>query len=225
MRSRGALRIDNKLIVAVLAALLAGLVLGGQFLAGKGASQAPKDTSPEAGFARDMMDHHSQAVEMSFIIRDNTSDQSVRTMAFDIINTQSVQIGMMKGWLGLWGLPQTGSRPAMSWMRENQTFAMGTDSQGGGMDMDMTMEATGRMPGMATDAELQQLRDLKDKAAEILYLQLMIRHHKGGIGMAKAVLATAKQPEVRNLAQTIVNGQQTEIEAMQQMLQQRGAGV
>lgn len=39
---------------------------------------APSDTSVDVGFARDMSIHHQQAVEMSFIVRDRTSDEAVR---------------------------------------------------------------------------------------------------------------------------------------------------
>ena len=59
--------------------------------------------------------HHAQAVEMAFIVRDRTDDPDVRTMAYDIINTQRAQLGMFSGWLQQWELPQTSVRPPMEW--------------------------------------------------------------------------------------------------------------
>lgn len=42
------------------------------------AASAPAETSADVGFARDMAVHHQQAVEMSFIVRDRTTDVAVR---------------------------------------------------------------------------------------------------------------------------------------------------
>lgn len=77
---------------------------------------APADGSVDAGFARDMSVHHQQAVEMSFIVRDRTDDEDVRRLAYDIINTQANQRGMMLGWLETWGCPRVRpSRPCGGW--------------------------------------------------------------------------------------------------------------
>lgn len=77
---------------------------------------APSDTSVDVGFARDMSVHHQQAVEMSFIVRDRTSDEAVRRLAYDIINTQANQRGMMLGWLETWGRAKSSSAVPMKWM-------------------------------------------------------------------------------------------------------------
>ena len=98
------------LLVTLLAILTASAALALLL-----ASRPPGDHSPEAGFARDMMVHHAQAVEMAEIVRDKTKSSAIRTLAADIALTQQ-QIGMMQGWLGLWGLPATTSEPAMKWM-------------------------------------------------------------------------------------------------------------
>lgn len=178
----------------------------------------PIDTSAEAGFGRDMIAHHAQAVNMAFIVRDNTTNTAVRTVAYDIINTQSVQEGMISGWLQQWGLPQTTTRQPMSWIQADKMTQIHNQ-----MGTNMSQMNGSIMPGMATEADIQKLRDVRGKDAEVLFLQLMIRHHRGGIQMAQAVLDLTKREEVRTLAQTIVNGQKAEIEAMQKLLQDRGA--
>ena len=55
--------------------------------------------SADAGFARDMTDHHAQAVEMALIAYQRTEDEAVRLLAYDIATSQQAQIGMMAGWL------------------------------------------------------------------------------------------------------------------------------
>ena len=42
--------------------------------------QTPGDTSPEAGFARDMSAHHAQAVELGMIAYQKGTDPEVRTL-------------------------------------------------------------------------------------------------------------------------------------------------
>ncbi|MET9362728.1 DUF305 domain-containing protein [Streptomyces sp. NPDC006632] len=171
-------------------------------------SPFPTTTSADAGFARDMATHHQQAVEMSFIVRDRTSDEEVRRFAYDIANTQANQRGMMLGWLDLWGLATyDASRPPMAWM-----------------GMSMKPGADGAlMPGMATNTDLNRLRGLSGKDAEVLYLQLMTAHHKGGIHMARGCVERCTVGAEKRLAQGMVDAQQSEIGAMAQMLRKRGA--
>ncbi|MFI5747798.1 DUF305 domain-containing protein [Streptomyces sp. NPDC051644] len=168
---------------------------------------APSDTSADAGFARDMSIHHQQAVEMSFIVRDRTSDVAVRRLAYDIINTQANQRGMMLGWLEMWGRAKSSGAPPMEWMGHTVT------PRGDGS----------LMPGMATDTELDALRAAKGKDAEVLYLKLMTAHHRAGAEMAQAAATAAGTEEIRNLAAGMVRGQQSEIALMADMLKERGS--
>ena len=78
------------------------------------------------------------------------------------------------------------------------------------------------MPGMATPEQLNQLRGLMGVEADGLFLQLMISHHRSGVAMGQAALARAQRPEVRVLAQSIVDAQTSEIALMQELLQQKG---
>ena len=172
----------------------------------------PSSASAEAGFARDMQTHHAQAVEMAFLIRDRSEDADVRRMAFDMITSQQAQIGSMSAWLTLWGLSPTGDDPPMTWMAGSHS--------GHGSSADPATPAA--MPGMTTTADLARLADADGVAAEKLFLELMIAHHNGGVEMAKAVLERTQRPEVRNLAQSMVNAQSAEIQTMTQMLAARG---
>jgi uncharacterized protein (DUF305 family) len=196
------------LVVAVVAALVIGAVSGVLLLRPE---QTPGDTSPEAGFARDMSVHHTQAVSLAFMAYNATDDEEVRQLAYDIINTQRAQVGMFSGWLQQWDLPQTSTASPMAWMSHGHSdvgSATGVDSYDD-------------MPGMATDEQLEQLASLEGVAAEREFLELMIDHHLGGVEMAEAVIPLTERDEVQRLAQTIVNGQQAEVATMEQMLQDR----
>jgi len=54
--------------------------------------------------------------------------------------------------------------------------------------------------------------------AEHDFISMMIPHHQGAIDMAKALLLTTKDPELRNLAQGIITEQQNEIRLMRAWL-------
>jgi uncharacterized protein (DUF305 family) len=177
----------------------------------------PGTDSADAGFARDMQVHHNQAVEMSMIVRDNGTDETLRAIAYDIALTQQQQAGQMYAWLDEWGLDQSSSTPRMEWM---------ADGPGGHGDMDMGSRDDGAslpaqdglMPGMATEAQLDELRAARGEEAERLYLTLMINHHRAGVDMAEAGAALAETEQVRTLATKIQSGQQAEITLMQGML-------
>lgn len=170
-------------------------------------TSAPAETSADVGFARDMAVHHQQAVEMAFVVRDRTADVAVRRLAYDIINTQANQRGMMLGWLETWGRSKSSPGPPMAWMGHAFT------SRGDGA----------LMPGMATDAELDALRAAKGRDAEVRFLRLMTAHHRAGAEMAQAAADAAGTEEIRNLASGMVLGQRSEIALMADMLKERGA--
>lgn len=46
------------------------------------------------------------------------------------------------------------------------------------------------------------------------FVAMMIPHHQGAIDMARAELATGKDPEIRKLAEGIIKAQETEIRQM-----------
>ncbi|WP_327086203.1 DUF305 domain-containing protein [Nonomuraea sp. NBC_01738] len=192
--------------VVVLAAAVAFLLFG------RGGT--PSDSSADAGFARDMATHHAQAVEMSFTIRDKQPSPDIRNLAYDIITTQSNQRGMFMGWLQQWELDQATDLKPMAWM---------TGHGGHGTTPAAANGTPGVMPGMATREELDRLKLASGKDAEVLFLQLMIRHHEGGVQMAEGLLPLSDREEVRGMAQKIVDGQSGEIKLMTTLLKQRGA--
>lgn len=105
----------------------------------------------------------------------------------------------------------------MAWMTPATMPVMKMSAASGSMLVD------GRMPGMATVADLAKLKVATGRAAEVLFLRLMIAHHQGGIAMARAIQPLTDRPEVRTLAEAIQTAQTAEIDQMQQLLAQRAA--
>ncbi len=197
IQTNNPIRQYSYLLPSILLFLLLGGI-GGYWLK---ASQLPGESSADVGFARDMSEHHQQAVEMSALLYDRTDDEIMRILAYDILTTQQAQIGIMSGWLDAWGYRWSSVGPKMEWMG---------------------MSVEGLMPGMATREELNELAAATGVEAEARFLQLMIPHHRAGVVMAEAAAQQAKTEIARNLAQGMANAQQTEIEYMQQLLQEKG---
>jgi uncharacterized protein (DUF305 family) len=79
------------------------------------------------------------------------------------------------------------------------------------------------MPGMATRTELDRLRGASGGKAEVLYLQLMTDHHRGGIDMARGCARLCTVKAEKRLAQGMVESQRSELDVMAGMLAARGA--
>ncbi|MBZ9752016.1 DUF305 domain-containing protein [Deinococcus sp. HMF7604] len=156
----------------------------------------PTEDSREVRFVREMIQHHTQAVDMALQVREQSSDATLRTVALDILLSQQEQIGQMRGWLTLWHRPWGGP----------------------GMSADHA-----RMMGMATQAEVNRIGTLPPAQAEVQFLQLMTRHHQGALTMVAPVLEGRVQPAVEALARQIQATQAAEIRLMTTLLADRGA--
>ena len=195
----------------LLAVLLFGVALG-MFLTG-GSAQL-KGGAVDVGFAQDMSVHHRQAVLMAGQARDRSTDPAIRLIAFDIETNQLQQIGQMQGWLSLWNAASLPNGRYMTWMADTSSMPGMAHGTGPGV-------AT--MPGMASAADLQRLQALSGGPFDVLFLQLMLRHHQGGTPMAQYAAEHAESPQVRNLAEKIVISQGAESDYLTQLIGQRGA--
>ncbi|MGP3534646.1 DUF305 domain-containing protein [Microbacterium sp. RD1] len=192
-------------LVAVVAAAAVAFAIGRFSAFGATAVPAtPTSASADAGFARDMQVHHTQAIEMAMEIYRTTEDDTVRTLAYDIATTQAGQRGEMFGWLVEWGLPQRGG-PLMSWM---------ADAPEHGHDATATEDEMLAEMGMATPAELDRLARADGTEADCLFLELMTRHHRGAIPMAEAIIERGSVPRVVAVAKSMIANQSAEIDAM-----------
>ena len=185
----------------LLAGLLVVLALGGGLVLGRGMTDGYPwiDDPVDVGFAQDMKIHHAQAVEMSAIVHRRSTDPQLNYLALDILTTQQGQIGIMTGWLDLWGQTQSKVGPPMRWM-----------------------DHEGAMPGMATADEIAALERLPVPKMEEQFLRLMIRHHQGAVPMAAYAAEHATSEDLARLARGMEQGQAAEIDLMQQMLAARG---
>jgi uncharacterized protein (DUF305 family) len=177
-------------VALVVALLFFGGIVG--WLVQDRASE-PDPSAVDVGFFQDMITHHEQALELSFPVVRDGADSSVRQHAQEILLFQVREIGIMQTYLQQWGV-DINQRPdqAMTWM-------------------DMTPVPVHQMPGLATDEQLGELQAATGADADQLFLELMIRHHLGGIHMAEYAAEHASEATTRELAEQMATVQSREV--------------
>lgn len=188
-------------VLLVAVAFLAG-ALGWSF--SRAQTGSPSEDSVDVGFLHDMIDHHSQAVQMSsLLMRPETgADPSVVLQAQSIAFGQETEIGLMLGRLRAWDLPDSGDGTAMAWMGDPVP--------------------TAEMPGLATPAQIEELRGSTGRAADELFLRLMIVHHQAGVAMADTAAGEASNDDVVRLAEAMATAQRSEINEMAMVAEHLG---
>lgn len=68
-----------------------------------------------------------------------------------------------------------------------------------------------RMPGMASEAELDALDAAGGEEADVLFTRLMIAHHEGGVAMADYAARHATTGRVREMARAMAAVQRSEV--------------
>ena len=186
----------NIVALLVAVALIAGMV--GWLIADTRAEPASSDV--DVGFLHDMRDHHDQAVQMGYMyLALPDTDPALRTVARSIISGQSIDIGRMIQLLRSMNAPEASETDeAMAWM---------------GMPTPVD-----QMPGMATEAEIEELAGSSGAAADQLFVELMSEHHRGGIHMADVAAADAANEDVRSMAAAMAASQAEEIGELERLI-------
>ncbi|MGC0386634.1 DUF305 domain-containing protein [Streptomyces sp. SAI-129] len=146
----------------------------------------------DVAFAKGMIPHHRQAVEMADLAPDRAQSAEVKKLAADIKKAQDPEIKTLSGWLTSWGVdvPAEGA-------------------------MDHSMHDMG---GMMTAEEMTELENASGKAFDTAFMEMMIKHHEGAVDMAKTEQADGAYGPAKKMAGEIIDSQSAEIEQMNQLL-------
>ncbi|MFE3032740.1 DUF305 domain-containing protein [Streptomyces canus] len=152
--------------------------------------RADDDTpnSADVSYARMMIAHHAQALEMTELAPQRAESAKLKALAERISAAQGPEIEAMRAWLKEYGKSEKSEEHAHA------------------------------MPGMATAAQLEKLRAAKGKAFDELFLTLMITHHEGAITMATDVKGQGNNVRIEEMADDVVAQQTSEINRMRDML-------
>lgn len=198
-------------VVLALCALMAGFFVFQQSTQDKKPAIDPIDS----GFARSMLLHHAQAIQMSMMMRDAASPE-IQALAQSIIMKQTREMGVMEGWLTAWNEPVMLDGPPMAWV-ENATNVRHLDDQ---LYQAQCKADGGAMAGVATPEQLEELKNATGTEKEIIFLELMLAHHRAAIPMAWFANRNGEASLVKALASSMIREQGMEIGWIQLKLQQ-----
>ena len=147
-------------------------------------------------FMQGMISHHAQALEMTELLGGRTGSDAMRQTARRIELSQEDEIEMMQDWLR---------------ERGQEVTEIDAHHAPGAM----------RMPGMLTDGEMESLADAEGVAFDRLFLELMIKHHRGALTMVDDLLeqrGAAQDSQLFAFTSDITADQTAEINRMDAML-------
>ncbi|WP_288727591.1 DUF305 domain-containing protein [uncultured Psychrobacter sp.] len=144
---------------------------------------------PDTAFAKGMLGHHRGAVDMAKIELKYGTDETMRKLAQDIIDSQQIEIDIMNKWLA--------SHPDAPKPKPNTEAMQAAYAKG--------------MNTMHSDMML----GIAEPEADMAFARGMLPHHIGAVNMAKVQLQYGTDEEMRKLAQDIIDAQQPEIALMQ----------
>ena len=166
-------------------------------MSGAATSSAGAHNAADVTFATGMIPHHAQAIEMADMAAKQASSAKVKNLSAAIQAAQVPEITTMSGWLTSWGAPVPDASHDMA----------GMDM--GGMDMGGTMMSA---------ADMTALGEASGKAFDTMWLQMMVKHHRGAVTMARTELAQGSNTEAKALVTSIITSQTKEITQMQALL-------
>ncbi|MFD5425319.1 DUF305 domain-containing protein [Streptomyces sp. NPDC127084] len=148
----------------------------------------------DVAFAKGMIPHHRQAVEMADLATSRAESAEVKKLAADVKKAQDPEIKTLSGWLTSWGeeVPAEGA-------------------------MDHSMHG---MEGMMSLDEMKQLEQASGKAFDTAFMEMMIKHHEGAVAMAKTEQAEGTYEPAKKMAGAIITSQTAEITQMKKLLGQ-----
>ena len=155
-------------------------------------------TDADVRFMQEMIHHHAQALDMTALVPDHSSRDTMKKLALRIQLSQEDEIAMMQKWLKERGkeVPTVHAHHA---------------------------HGAKLMPGMLTADEMNGLSKAKGPEFDRLFLEGMIKHHGGALTMVQDLMAkpgAAQSSDIYEFTSDIVAYQQAEINRMGSMLEE-----
>jgi uncharacterized protein (DUF305 family) len=173
-------------IVLVVAGLV-GTAATMAFLQPFGSSGWSMRGNMDAMFIEQMIPHHDDAIAMAELALARAEHPEIRQLAEDVKRTQSAEIVQMREWYREW-------------------FDADVPDFGGSFGM-----MGGGMMGGPVDMEDLAAAVQFDKA----FIEAMVPHHQMGIMMSQMAGSATSRTELRDLTESIIEGQSAEIAKMQ----------
>jgi len=192
---------------------------------GSARMSAERHLNHDHHFAVMMIPHHQGAIDMAELALEKSERSEVRDLAEKIIEVQTEEIEQLQAAADRLAAEKDadrhqGHRHHHGHHGHGHHGGQGHGEgmgHGGGMAADMHggMGMMGEMDGM----DLEELAKLSGDEFDRAFLEQMIAHHRMAVEMAQMELQMGTDPELRAMAETMIEDQQAEIELMQGWLE------
>ena len=167
-------------ILKVVAALVHG---ASPITAWRRASSAKDHNNADIRFVRAMITHHLQAIHMADLALQRADDAWIVTQARALKLSRPSEVQRLTTWLDVWSEAAPGLLERLP----------GVLHPGHGVGAS----------AMIADADLHEVQASEGRLFDLLWLQMMIKHHKRAADAAKTEQADGSSPEATRLARQL----------------------
>lgn len=177
---------------SIRAVLAAPLIIAATLAAGCGGGDSSTVQSgtvegnpTDRAFVAAMIPHHRSAIDMAAVATQEGDSEFVKDLAADITSSQNAEIEDME---------RIDAQLADAGIEKGQ---LGMSEEDMGMGMEMSADS------------LRGAKPFDEK-----FMAMMVPHHEGAIEMARMELEQGSNPELKQLAEAIIEAQEREVKAM-----------
>jgi uncharacterized protein (DUF305 family) len=165
-----------------------------------GSFEPPRYVAADVAFMQGMIHHHAQALRMTRLVPRRSAGSQIPLLAERMDISQVSEIEQMQRWL----IDRHKPAPVLH-RGHGHAHGIGQGTA---------------MPGMLSETQLLRLQHADGLAFNRLFLESMIRHHRGALTMVRQLYAAGggAEPESDAFARHVFADQTIEIERMEGML-------
>ena len=138
----------------------------------------------DVAFAQMMIPDHQMTANMAKLAEKKASSQELKDLAGQMREGQSKAVDTLQGWLKDWGASADGEMSSMT------------------------------MPGAMTAKDMDMLESMEGMEFDMMFAQMMIKHHEGSMQMAKDEQAKGASTQAKAMASDMVKQQQAQVKAL-----------
>lgn len=142
----------------------------------------------DVAFLQDMIAHHAQAVTLAALAADRAADPELASFAERIGQAQQAELDVMAQWL-----------------------------QQRGFGLDAHDHDPSTMPGGVSATVMARAEAATGAEFDALFIPTMVAHHRGALEMSQTRLDAGGDASITRFAESIVAGQQLEIERLEEI--------
>lgn len=129
----------------------------------------------DVAFAQMMIPDHQMVAAMAALAEKKASSSDLKSLAAQMAKDNTASAATLQGWLKQWGKPAAGDMAGMT------------------------------MPGAMTSKDMDMLTSMSGMQFDMMFAQMMVKHHQGSLQMARDEAAKGASAEAKAMATDMVS--------------------